>query len=246
MDKAKLNLFDGAVSHRRVGHKKHQFEYKYKSVFIEDVFDFNLEKFKRISSNILSFADNYSDMSGKVIDSIKSFIKDKNIEPNLCKVNLLRTPNIGFIKSFNPVCFWFLETQEGCKFFIAEVKNTFYEDQIYIIENNGDIISENIWLEVEKNMYVSPFAEKSGFYKFNLSRNPFKIRINQFNKEKKAEIVTNIRGTIIKITGIKKFIFYFSLALSSLLVIFRIHIQAFFLWMKKFKIFPHGGSGYAD
>ena len=246
MDKAKLNLFDGAVSHRRVGHKKHQFEYKYKSVFIEDVFDFNLEKFKRISSKILSFADNYSDMSGKVIDSIKSFIKDKNIEPNLCKVNLLRTPNIGFIKSFNPVCFWFLETQEGCKFFIAEVKNTFHEDQIYIIENNGDVISENIWLEVEKNMYVSPFAEKSGFYKFNLSRNPFKIRINQFNKEKKAEIVTNIRGTIIKITGIKKFIFYFSLALSSLLVIFRIHIQAFFLWMKKFKIFPHGGSGYAD
>ena len=246
MDKAKLNLFDGAVSHRRVGHKKHQFEYKYKSVFIEDVFDFNLEKFKRISSKILSFADNYSDMSGKVIDSMKSFIKDKNIEPNLCKVNLLRTPNIGFIKSFNPVCFWFLETQEGCKFFIAEVKNTFHEDQIYIIENNGDVISENIWLEVEKNMYVSPFAEKSGFYKFNLSRNPFKIKINQFNKEKKAEIVTNIRGTIIKITGIKKFIFYFSLALSSLLVIFRIHIQAFFLWMKKFKIFPHGGSGYAD
>ena len=155
---------------------------------------------------------------------MKSFIKEKDIEANVCKVNLLRTPNIGFIKSFNPVCFWFLETKEGCKFFIAEVKNTFYEDQIYIVENNGEAISENIWLEVEKNMYVSPFAEKSGFYKFNLSRNPFKIRINQFNKEKKAEIVTNIRGTISKMTGIKKLIFYFGLALSSLLVLFRIHI----------------------
>ena len=246
MDKAKLNLFDGAVSHRRVGHKKHQFEYKYKSVIVEDVFDFNLEKFKSIKSKILSFGNNYSDMSGKVIDSMKSFIKDKSIEANQCKVNLLRTPNIGFIKSFNPVCFWFLETQEGCKFFVAEVKNTFHEDQIYIVENNGDTISENIWLEVEKNMYVSPFAEKSGFYKFNLSRNPFKIKINQFNKEKKAEIVTNIRGAIIKTKGMKKLIFYFSLALSSLLVVARIHIQAFFLWMKKFKIFPHGGSGYAD
>ena len=153
MDKAKLNLFDGDVSHRRVGNKKHQFEYKYKSAFVEDIFDFNLEKFKRINSKILSFADNYSDMSGKVIDSMKSFIKDKNIQANKCKVNLLRTPNIGFIKSFNPVCFWFLETKEGCKFFIAEVKNTFYEDQIYIVENNGEAISENIWLEVEKNMY---------------------------------------------------------------------------------------------
>ncbi len=221
MDKAKLNLFDGDVSHRRVGNKKHQFEYKYKSAFVEDIFDFNLEKFKRINSKILSFADNYSDMSGKVIDSMKSFIKEKDIEANMCKVNLLRTPNIGFIKSFNPVCFWF-------------------------VENNGEAISENIWLEVEKNMYVSPFAEKSGFYKFNLSRNPFKIKINQFNKEKKAEIVTNIRGTISKMIGIKKLIFYFGLALSSLLVLFRIHIQAFFLWIKKFKIFPHGDSGYAD
>ena len=246
MGKAKLNLFDGAVSHRRVGNKKHQFEYKYKSTFIEDVFDFKLGKFNSINSKILSFDENYSDMSGKVIHSMKSFIKDKNIEANLCKVNLLRTPNIGFIKSFNPVCFWLLETKEDCRFFIAEVKNTFYEDQIYIVENNGEAISENIWLEVEKNMYVSPFAEKSGFYKFNLSRNPFKIRINQFNKEKKAEIVTNIRGAIIKMKGIKKLIFYFSLALSSFLVLARIHIQAFFLWMKKFKIFPHGDSGYVD
>tara|TARA_B100000900_G_scaffold95855_1_gene78928 strand:+ start:1193 stop:1933 length:741 start_codon:yes stop_codon:yes gene_type:complete len=246
MDKAKLNLFDGAVSHRRVGNKKHQFEYKYKSAFVEDVFDFNLEKFKRIHSKVLSFADDYSDMSSKVINSMKSFIKDRNIEANQCKVNLLRTPNIGFIKSFNPVCFWFLETQGSCKFFIAEVKNTFFEDQIYIVENKGDAISENIWLEVEKNMYVSPFAEKSGFYKFNLSRNPFKIKINQFNKEKKAEIVTNIRGAIIKMTGIRKLIFYFGLALSSILVLVRIHIQAFLLWIKKFKIFPHGDSGYVD
>ena len=246
MDKAKLNLFNGAVSHRRVGNKKHQFEYKYKSAFVEDVFDFNSEKFKCINSKVLSFDNNYSDMSEKVIDSMKSFIKDKKIETNLCKVNLLRTPNIGFIKSFNPVCFWLLETEEDCIFFVAEVKNTFYEDQIYIVENNGEVISENIWLEVEKNMYVSPFAEKTGFYKFNLSRNPFKIKINQFNKEKKAEIVTNIRGAIIKMIGIKKLIFYFGLALSSILVLARIHIQAFFLWIKKFKIFPHGDSGYAD
>ena len=246
MDKAKLNLFDGAVSHRRVGNKKHQFEYKYKSAFIEDVFDFNLGKFNTINSKVLSFDNNYSDMSEKVIDSMKSFIKDKKIETNLCKVNLLRTPNIGFIKSFNPVCFWLLETKEDCKFFVAEVKNTFYEDQIYIVENNGAAISENIWLEVEKNMYVSPFAEKSGFYKFNLSRNPFKIKINQFNKEKKAEIVTNIRGSIIQAKGLRKLRFYMGLVSSSLLVLVRIHIQAFFLWLKRFKVFPHGSNGYAD
>ena len=158
----------------------------------------------------------------------------------------MKTPNIGFIKSFNPVCFWFLETDIGCKFFVAEVKNTFDENQIYVIENKGDTISENIWLEVKKNMYVSPFAEKSGFYKFNLSRNPFMIKINQFNEEKKAEIITNIRGSIIRPKDLKKIKFYTGLVASSILVLVRIHLQALLLWIKKFKIFPHGGSGYVD
>ena len=58
--------------------------------------------------------------------------------------------------------------------------------------------------------------------------------------------ITVEKQTTIKISGIKKLIFYIGLALSSLLVVIRIHIQAFFLWMKKFKIFPHGDSGYAD
>ena len=246
MNSAKLKFFDGAVSHRRVGSKKHQFEYGYKSAFVENIYDFGSDDFRYIRSKILHFGKYYSDMSKKVIKKMKLFIKENNIDIKNCRINLLRTPNIAFIKSFNPVCFWFLETDEGCKFFIAEVKNTFYEDQIYVIENKGYTISENIWLEVKKNMYVSPFAEKSGFYKFNLSRNPFKIKINQFNKEKKAEIITNIRGSIIQARGVAKIKFYLGLILSSLLVLVRIHIQALFLWVKKFKIFPHGDSGYAD
>ena len=46
-------------------------------------------------------------MSEKVIEKMKLFIKENNIDSDTCRVNLLRTPNIGFIKSFNPVCFWF-------------------------------------------------------------------------------------------------------------------------------------------
>ena len=133
--------------------------------------------------------------------------------------------------------FLVLETDEGCKLFTAEVENTFHEKQMYVIENKGDTISQNIWLEVMKNMYVSPFAEKSGFYRFNLSSDPFEIKINQFNKERKAEIVTNIRGSIIQAKGLRKFRFYMGLVSSSLLVLVRIHFQAFFLWLKKIQNF---------
>ena len=246
MNNTRLKFFDGAVFHKRVGSKMHKFRYRYKSTFIEEVYDFNSESFLYAHSKIFSFEKKYSDMSEKVIQKMKLFIKENNIDSDACRINLLRTPNIGFIKSFNPVCFWFLETDEGCKFFTAEVENTFHEKQMYVIENKGDIISQNIWLEVKKNMYVSPFAEKNGFYKFNLSSDPFEIKINQFNKEKKAEIVTKIRGSIIQAKGLRKLRFYMGLVSSSLLVLVRIHIQAFFLWLKRFKIFPHGSNGYAD
>ena len=246
MNNTRLKFFDGAVFHKRVGSKMHEFKYTYKSTFIEEVYDFNSESFQYAQTKILSFEKKYSDMSEKVIRKMRLFIKENNINSDACRINLLRTPNIGFIKSFNPVCFWFLETDEGCKFFAAEVENTFHEKQMYVIENKGDTISQNIWLEVKKNMYVSPFAEKSGFYKFNLSSDPFEIKINQFNKGKKAEIVTNIRGSIIQAKGLRKFRFYMGLVSSSLLVLVRIHIQAFFLWLKRFKIFPHGSNGYAD
>ena len=244
MSNANLKFFDGVVSHARVGKKKHHFNYKYLSAFIENVFDLKSNTFNRINSKLFSFDKKYTNLSGRVIEEIRRFLEKKNIKHSECQINLLRIPNIGFIKSFNPVCFWFLEANQICKFFIAEVKNTFHEDQIYIIENDGKNISQNIWLEVKKNMYVSPFAEKSGFYKFNISVNPFNIKIHQYNSEKKAEIITSLRGKISKSEEVNKLLFYYSLFLNSLLVLTRINLQAFLLWIKKFKIFPHGGSGY--
>ena len=244
MNNANLKFLDGVISHARVGKKKHHFKYKYISAFVENVFDLKSKTFNQINSKILHFETGYTDLSERVIEEIGNFVKKRDIKQSECQINLLRIPNIGFIKSFNPVCFWFLEANQKCKFFIAEVKNTFYEDQIYIIENEGKSISQNVWLEVKKNMYVSPFAEKSGFYKFNISVDPFNIKIHQYNSEKKAEIVTSLNGQIRKSEEISKPIFYYCLFLNSLLVLIRIHKQAFVLWIKKFKIFPHGDSGY--
>ena len=79
MDNAKLKFFDGAVSHRRAGSKKHQFEYSYKSAYVEGVYDLDSDNFKYISSKILHFGQAYSDMSQEVIKKMKLFIKENNI-----------------------------------------------------------------------------------------------------------------------------------------------------------------------
>ena len=118
MNNANLKFFDGVISHARVGKKKHHFKYKYISAFVENVFDLKSKTFNQINSKILNFETGYTDLSGRVIEEIGNFVKKRDIKQAECQINLLRIPNIGFIKSFNPVCFWFLEANQKCKFFI--------------------------------------------------------------------------------------------------------------------------------
>ena len=241
-----MKFLNGIVSHSRVGDQKHAFDYGYKSLLVEDIFDFETNLFKSISSRFFWYDKNFTDCSQSIINEFQTFLKMHQINVDDVQVNLLRTPNIFFLRSFNPVCFWFLLHNDQCIYLVPEVKNTFYEDQTYFVHNAGNPLQSDQWLEVRKKMYVSPFAEKSGFYKFRVSLNPFTIRINQFNPKKKAEIVTNIRGEFQTIGAFQKPQIYLRLLISSRLVLFRIHLQALFLWLKKFKVFAHEGDGYAD
>ena len=133
-----------------------------------------------------------------------------------------------------------------CLLTIAQVTNTFQEKQYYQVSNYSEELSPEQWYEVKKNMYVSPFTEKKGFYKFKICLNPFKIRISQFNPTRGAEIITAIHGRLEKLEGSLSGIRLIKLFCNSLVTVFRIHLQALLLWIKRFRIFPHGDSGYVD
>ena len=45
-----MKFLNGIVSHSRVGDQKHAFDYGYKSLLVEDIFDFETNSFKSISS----------------------------------------------------------------------------------------------------------------------------------------------------------------------------------------------------
>ena len=45
-----MKFLNGIVSHSRVGDQKHAFDYGYKSLLVEDIFDFETNLFKSISS----------------------------------------------------------------------------------------------------------------------------------------------------------------------------------------------------
>ena len=242
----KKYFFKGVVSHRRVKSKKHSFDYPYRSIFLENIYDFQENKINHIKSTFFNFSFLKNDDSKEILNNILKYIKENNISNKNLRVNLLKTPDFYFLKTFNPVCFWFLKKNGNDLMMVAEVTNTFYERQIYYVHDSLNILDEKKWIPIQKKMYVSPFADKQGLYQFKISSDPLNIKINEYDPNGKLEILSNLSGQKINFSWQNKLLIFFSIFINSSLVLARIHLQALFLWLKKVKVFAHNGKGYVD
>ena len=52
----KKYFFKGVVSHRRVKSKKHGFDYPYRSIFLENIYDFKEDEVDHIESTFFNFS----------------------------------------------------------------------------------------------------------------------------------------------------------------------------------------------
>ena len=242
----KKYFFKGVVSHRRVKSKKHGFDYPYRSIFLENIYDFKENKINHIKSTFFNFSFLKNDDSKEILNNILKYIKENNISNKNLRVNLLKTPDFYFLKTFNPVCFWFLKKNENDLMMVAEVTNTFHERQIYYVHDSLNILDEKKWIPIQKKMYVSPFADKQGLYQFKISSDPLNIKINEYDPNGELEILSNLSGQRINFSWQNKLLIFFSIFINSSLVLARIHLQALFLWIKKVKVFAHNGKGYVD
>ena len=242
----KKYFFKGVVSHRRVKSKKHGFDYPYRSIFLENIYDFQENKINHIKSTFFNFSFLKNHHSKEILNNILKYIKKNNISNESLKINLLKTPDFYFLKTFNPVCFWFLKKNGNDLMMVAEVTNTFYERQIYHVHDSLNILDGKKWIPIQKKMYVSPFADKQGLYQFKISGDPLNIKINEYDPSGELEILSNLTGQRIDFSWQNKLLIFFSIFINSSLVLARIHLQALFLWMKKVKVFAHNGNGYVD
>ena len=242
----KKYFFKGVVSHRRVKSKKHGFDYPYRSIFLENIYDFQENKINHIKSTLFNFSFLKNDYSKEILNNILKYIKKNNISNESLKINLLKTPDFYFLKTFNPVCFWFLKKNENDLMMVAEVTNTFHERQIYYVHDSLNILDGKKWIPIQKKMYVSPFADKQGLYQFKISSDPLIIKINEYDPNGELEILSCLSGQRINFSWQNKLLIFFSIFINSSLVLARIHLQALFLWIKKVKVFAHNGKGYVD
>ena len=241
-----IHFFDGVVSHKRAGLKRHEFNYKYRSLYLTDVYDFTAQEVRLPKGSFWSYRSIQSKNISRILTIINHFCIKNKVDSKKLRLDLFKTPDIGYRRSFNPVCFWALMNQDKCVLFIAEVTNTFNEQHCYEVSNSSKALSPDQWYEVDKKMYVSPFTKKKGYYKFKICLVPFDIRISQFSPIHQPEIITAVRGPFEKLKEGPNTVPVIKLLFNSLVVLFRIHKQALVLWMKRFRAFPHGGSGYAD
>ena len=238
-------FFDGEVVHSRCFPKKHTFHYQYKSIYSKDIYCFLNKKFNYLSLFPLRYNFSEKIIDDEIINWFSNFIRLKSFDKSEINIDLLKIPNI-LGETFNPVCFWMLKYKGQLKAYIAEVTNTFKEKKFYQIHNYGENIGSKQWISVNKSMYVSPFSAKTGLYKFNINLNPVVIKIHEFDNEDQLEIVTQLKGDLRMLSKKNLWIYSIRLLYNSLWVLPKIHLQALKLWLKKLKVFPHKGNGYAE
>ena len=185
---------------------------------------------------ILSISDaHYIDDSSKSINSKIHNIFDVRMgNSEFTKCILLTTPAI-FGYSFNPVSFYFLMNNRdqiiGCA---SEVHNTFGESHVYILDSTKhDLLKRSVFTH-PKQLYVSPFIERSGEYSFelNITDNFIDIKIKLLQMNKKV-FTSEFAGIPIPLTNanlVKSFVRIFTTVIMTEI---RILVQAYILFARK-------------
>lgn len=169
---APLSIYEGFTWHKRLVPKPHAFRYRLFSICldVDRVVEAarSLRLLREGRAGIVSFANrDHGDRSGA---PLRPWVEDRLGDHDLPKpasIELLTFPRIfGYV--FNPISVFICKNESGRAFAaIYEVNNTFGDTHSYVAPLS-DTAQNAHRHHAEKNLYVSPFFERSGVYKFQL------------------------------------------------------------------------------
>jgi DUF1365 family protein len=153
------------------------------------------------------------------------------------RISLIAHPRLfGF--AFNPISFWLLEDEESkLKAVLCEVKNTFGDSHNYLLRplaiDVGARIGSMDILTTKKNLYVSPFNTMNGHYTFRFEYTPTHFKTNiDYYVDDTLTLATFMGGTFSPLSSRAILLSVLVYPLMTLMVVYRIHYQAFRLWQK--------------
>ncbi len=226
-------IFTAQVMHRRLFPKENSFIYKVYYLALPLPAPI-------IPSSLVSFDPKdlgYKNGSDPEIFA-KTILAQYGLEKKISDIMLITMPSVlGYV--FNPVSFYFcLDNNKEIRAVIAEVHNTFGEQHSYLCAHaDHSAITPTEWLEAKKVFHVSPFLERSGSYRFrfSLQENKLSIWINYFDKEKRKQLGTSLRGSLQPLNKSSLNKVFWSYPLITLKTIVLIHWQALKLLSKNIR-----------
>ncbi|MDB6140287.1 MAG: hypothetical protein JWO94_3359 [Verrucomicrobiaceae bacterium] len=232
-------LYDCEVVHERLSPKRHGFRYRlfFMDLALDELplLEKRLWLFSRNRRNFYGFQDtDHLDLScGSTAANITRHLADNGVSlPKGARIRLVTLPRVlGYI--FNPVCFYFFFDKAGTPLHaVAEVTNTFHEMKPYLIPEPDEKGVFN--LTTPKHFYVSPFSglDTSFHFQLGVPGEKIKIHIDDLEDGQKT-LMSWIHGERRELTDARLLWYLVRFPALTVMVIGRIHWQAFRLWLKK-------------
>jgi uncharacterized protein len=235
------SLYECRVNHTRISPKKHAFTYRVFMLAI-DLDDFpKLPLLSRNRFNLFSIDDRdhiHTDPEKSTRENLTVWLAENGTAiPEDARITLLTFPRVlGY--AFNPVSFYYISSKSGEPITaVAEVTNTYREMKLFPLgmpdeEGKFDRL-------IAKNFYVSPFSDPNDAFHFRIAQpgENWHVSINNLT-EGKPTLLSSITGERRDLTTSRLALYAVKYPLISLSIIFRIHLHALLLFLKKIPHFP--------
>lgn len=230
-------LIIGQVMHRRLRPALNAFVYPvfYVQLPVNDLASINCAVFSVDRNNLLSLhqKDHGPCDGSPLLPWIQARLRERGL-PDDGEITLQCFPRVlGYV--FNPVSFWFCRNRAGALIAVlAEVSNTFGGRHNYLLHNpDGAPLHDGQLLEARKEFHVSPFCEVQGGYRFRfyLDRPALLARID-YDDAGGELLLTAISGKAREWSARSLLAAFAKMPFLTAGVMFRIHWQAFKLYLK--------------
>lgn len=234
-------LYIGAVMHRRLRPKVHQFRYRAFWLLIDlDELPVLTARLKLFSHNRFNlFALHEADLGDGSATPLRIQAERRLAEAGIDiadgAIRLLCMPRtLGY--SFNPISIYYCHRPGGeLAAIIYEVHNTFGERHAYVapIDTDSDEIRQNC----RKAFYVSPFMDMDLAYQFRLSEPAERVAVG-INASKGGERVlhASLAGLRRELTDRALLQTFLRIPLITAKVTLAIHWEALRLWLKGMRL----------